>query len=205
MNIRCRSCGAETPDYARYCIKCGAEVDDLTKPRDTMTYIGDDGEESPVYTNFPGAIRLFFKNYVNFSGRSTRSEYWYAFLFTILVSTVIGLIGSATGSVEPGKVWFPSLLWSLVIFIPLTSAGFRRLHDIGRSGTIYIVGYVVTLIWALVARALLSAVLEGMNPGGLALLLLLLSAAVIIIGIYLIVLLTKPSLINNNPYGRDPY
>ena len=31
---------------------------------------------SPKYVGFGEAVKLFFTNYVNFGGRSTRSEYW---------------------------------------------------------------------------------------------------------------------------------
>ena len=195
MNIRCRNCGEETPDYARYCIKCGAEVDDFSAPRDTMTYIGADDGGSPVHTDFLGAIRLFFKNYANFSGRSTRSEYWYAYLFLVLVNIVLEMIKRTTG------FGLPRLMWDLAIFIPLMSIGFRRLHDTGRSGALSVVAMGVTLVWAFV----LGMLAGGAQSGGLLMFALLLSVAVLVLGGYLVILLAQPSLINNNPYGRDPF
>ncbi|MBO4876715.1 MAG: DUF805 domain-containing protein [Ruminococcus sp.] len=201
MNIRCRHCGADTPDYARYCIKCGAEVDDLSAPRDTMIYtdssVGDG--ESPVYTNFGGAIRLFFKNYIDFSGRSTRSEYWYAYLFLVLVNIVLEIIKRLTG------ISILRTVWDLAVFVPLMSAGFRRLHDIGRSGTMCVASTAVLLIWAFVSGIILGVAKAGRPVGGLMPIWGLLGIATLILGIYLIVLLCKPSLINHNRYGRDPY
>ncbi len=195
MNIRCRNCGEETPDYARYCIKCGAEVDDFSAPRDTMTYIGADDGGSPVHTDFLGAIRLFFKNYANFSGRSTRSEYWYAYLFLVLVNIVLEMIKRTTG------FGLPRLIWDLSIFIPLMSIGFRRLHDTGRSGSLSVVAMGVTLVWAFV----LGMLAGGAQNSGLLIFALLLSVAVLVLGGYLVILLAQPSLININPYGRDPF
>ena len=201
MNIRCRHCGADTPDYAKYCIKCGAEVDDLGAPRDTMIYtdssVGDG--ESPVYTNFGGAIRLFFKNYIDFSGRSTRSEYWYAYLFLVLVNIVLEIIKRLTG------ISILRTVWDLAVFVPLMSAGFRRLHDIGRSGTMCVASTAVLLIWAFVSGIILGVAKAGRPVGGLMPIWGLLGIATLILGIYLIVLLCKPSLINHNRYGRDPY
>ena len=34
--------------------------------------------------DFLTAIKLFFANYVNFRGRSTRAEYWFAMLFVLI-------------------------------------------------------------------------------------------------------------------------
>ena len=201
MNIRCRHCGADTPDYARYCIKCGAEVDDLSAPRDTMIYTDSSvgGGESPVYTNFGGAIRLFFKNYIDFNGRSTRSEYWYAYLFLVLVNIVLEIIKRLTG------ISILRTVWDLAVFVPLMSAGFRRLHDIGRSGTMCVASTAVLLIWAFVSGIILGVAKAGRPVGGLMPIWGLLGIATLILGIYLIVLLCKPSLINHNRYGRDPY
>ena len=115
MNIRCRNCGGETPDHARYCIRCGADTDAIALPRDTMTYMAADDGESPVYTNFGGAIRLFFKNYFNFSGRSTRSEYWYAYLFILLANAGLEIAERMSG------LTILKLIWDLLIFVPLMS------------------------------------------------------------------------------------
>lgn len=45
---------------------------------------------APVYMptrkiGFGEAVKSFFKNYVNFSGRATRSEYWWVYLFNNIV------------------------------------------------------------------------------------------------------------------------
>ena len=82
---------------------------------------------SPKYVGFGEAISLFFSNYVNFKGRSTRSEYWYATLFTCLVSFVLGLISGFIGNE------ILVYIFSAAIFIPGWSSTFRRLHDAGRS------------------------------------------------------------------------
>ena len=43
--------------------------------------------------DFVAAIKLFFANYANFKGRSTRAEYWWAMLFVFLISFVLEFIG----------------------------------------------------------------------------------------------------------------
>lgn len=83
---------------------------------------------SPKNVTFAEAIPLFFKNYVNFNGRSTRSEFWYAFLAYFIGSFPISVIAGITGVV------LLTSLYSLALFLPLLSAEIRRMHDIGKSG-----------------------------------------------------------------------
>ena len=40
--------------------------------------------------NFVDSIKLGFSNYVNFTGRACRSEFWYWFLFVFIVAIVAG-------------------------------------------------------------------------------------------------------------------
>lgn len=43
----------------------------------------------PLYgASFGEAVRRFFRNYANFSGRASRSEYWFAQLFLLLVGFI---------------------------------------------------------------------------------------------------------------------
>ncbi len=85
---------------------------------------------TPKSVSFGEAIRLFFVNYVNFTGRSTRSEYWWAVLFNFLVSMVLSFI-PYVGSVL-----------SLAFIIPGLSLCIRRLHDIGKSWVWYLMGLI---------------------------------------------------------------
>lgn len=80
--------------------------------------------------SFGEAIKLFFVNYVNFSGRASKSEYWWAFLFNIIISTVLAFIPFV------GEVLVLGLL------IPGISVGVRRLHDVGRNGTYLFMGLI---------------------------------------------------------------
>ena len=199
MKMKCKYCGAESPDIARFCCACGRELfADGVSPEPPARYVREvrsPESQSPVYTDFAGAIGLYFRNYVNFSGRSTRSEYWYAYLFLVLVNIVLEMIKRTTG------FGLPRLIWDLAIFIPLMSIGFRRLHDTGRSGALSVVAMGVTLVWAFV----LGMLAGGAQNSGLLMFALLLSVAVLVLGGYLVILLAQPSLINNNPYGRDPF
>lgn len=78
--------------------------------------------------NFPQAARAQFVRCFDYSGRSSRSEYWYAALFNFLASIACSIVDTATG--------YPVLapLFNLIVFPIGLSLQVRRLHDIDRSG-----------------------------------------------------------------------
>ena len=84
------------------------------------------------------AVRLAFQNYAVFRGRTIRADYWYFWLFTIIVSTVLNVIDISAFSSH-------ALLQNLVdlfLFIPSISTGTRRLHDVGKRGWWLIIPFV---------------------------------------------------------------
>ena len=100
--------------------------------------------------NFGQAIASGFQNYVNFSGRAPRSEFWFWTLFVILVSI-------ATSAVDiilfPGSAVGPlNTLTSLALFLPGLAVSIRRLHDLDRTGWWLLlvftgIGIILLLIW----------------------------------------------------------
>jgi uncharacterized membrane protein YhaH (DUF805 family) len=110
---------------------------------------------------FGEAVASCFSNYANFSGRATRSEYWFFRLFVVLVFFgslfVVGLIGAATGSPDSASAIAQVLTLLLVLFwiailIPDLAVSVRRLHDTNRSGWWYLLaavpfGSIVLLVW----------------------------------------------------------
>jgi len=71
-----------------------------------------------------------FKKFFDFSGRASRCEYWWFFLFFyafIFVSSYI----SAKISVDLMKVF--GYIY-ILLFIPFIAVGARRLHDMGTTG-----------------------------------------------------------------------
>lgn len=91
---------------------------------------------------FGESINTCFKKYATFDGRASRSEYWWFFLFTFLVSMATGIVSETLSG-----------LFSLAVLLPSLAVGARRLHDTDRSGwflllwIIPIVGWIVLLIW----------------------------------------------------------
>lgn len=55
--------------------------------------LSPDDMSRPLYgASFGQAVRRFFKGYVKFSGRASRSEYWWSYLFLALLGFVPGII-----------------------------------------------------------------------------------------------------------------
>ena len=89
--------------------------------------------------SFFDAVAAAFRRYFDFSGRSSRSEFWWFFLFCILLymlafSLSINEIGEPDSS-NPEKFlsqaltsWFGIAV--IVTFIPSISISVRRFHDI---------------------------------------------------------------------------
>jgi uncharacterized membrane protein YhaH (DUF805 family) len=115
--------------------------------------------------NFVEAVKSVYRNYVNFSGRARRSEYWWFFLFAIIAATVVAIIESAlglgSGSMTSGGGTFEasysggplSIIWTLGSILPSIAVGIRRLHDTDRSGwwvliaLIPLIGAIVLIVW----------------------------------------------------------
>jgi uncharacterized membrane protein YhaH (DUF805 family) len=72
---------------------------------------------------FLESIRVCFTKYFDFSGRATRSEYWWFFLF-------LGLAGVLSAALSP----VVSGVFSLATLVPSLAVATRRLHDTRRSG-----------------------------------------------------------------------
>jgi uncharacterized membrane protein YhaH (DUF805 family) len=77
------------------------------------------------------------QKYAVFSGRATRSEYWYFTLFNLLVSVILGLIGllvSRAMGATPSAALLLFDLYALAVLLPGLGVSVRRLHDINFSG-----------------------------------------------------------------------
>ncbi len=92
------------------------------------------------------------KNYVNFSGRARRKEYWYFYLFQIVLGLAIGIV-LGIGGISDESMDVVSGLLSLAFLLPTLAVGARRLHDVNRSGwwmliAFTIIGLIPLFIWS---------------------------------------------------------
>jgi len=103
---------------------------------------------------FKDAISSGFRNYIGFSGRAARSEYWYWVLFILLLQIVAWLIDMTLFGFNTTGVNPISSLLSLATFLPGLAVSIRRLHDIDRVGwwvllgLIPVIGWIVLIYWA---------------------------------------------------------
>jgi len=113
---------------------------------------------APRKVSFGQAISRFYGNYANFSGRASRSEYWFAWLYSSLVGLPLyrlafPSIDPDTGLPIPNMLWLGIMsLWFLANLVPSLAVLWRRFHDVNKSGGYYfmalipIVGAILVLI-----------------------------------------------------------
>ena len=104
--------------------------------------------------NFFEAIESNLRNYVNLSGRATRSEYWYWTFSVVTLNVVLGVIDERLNpGAEMGALSWVTMIVFLVSVVPTLAVSIRRLHDIDRSGWWFLlwftlVGGFVLIYWA---------------------------------------------------------
>jgi uncharacterized membrane protein YhaH (DUF805 family) len=76
------------------------------------------------------------KKYAVFSGRARRKEYWFFFLFNVIITIVLAVIDIVTG------IGLLTGTYLLAMFIPGIAVSVRRLHDTGRSGWYMLIAWV---------------------------------------------------------------
>jgi uncharacterized membrane protein YhaH (DUF805 family) len=106
---------------------------------------------------FSEAVRTcLFEKYVTFSGRASRSEYWYFALFYLLVAIALSMLFFLMGGINAietedfsGLVLVPIALGSLfglAMILPGISVTVRRFHDRNLSGWWYLASFLAGLI-----------------------------------------------------------
>lgn len=88
---------------------------------------------------FQESIQVCFKKYADFTGRASRSEFWWFMLFLFLVSAGASMISQVVAG-----------LFSLATLVPSIAAGARRLHDTNRSGWLQLLWIVPVIGWIIV-------------------------------------------------------
>ena len=97
---------------------------------------------------FVEAVQSCFRQYVGFTGRARRSEYWFFALFNVLVSIVASVLDSILGTMsEDTNVGVIGAIVSLALLLPSIAVGIRRLHDTSRSGWWILIGLIPIVGW----------------------------------------------------------
>ena len=114
---------------------------------------------APLKLEFLDAMKkVYIKNYLNFSGRAGRAEFWwptyfFVFIYASLISflNVIPFLGTAV-----------SIIVSLAVIIPNIAVAVRRMHDINKSGFFVLIPYVALIISVIMIASAYSNVVS--NP-----------------------------------------
>ncbi|MCY4196316.1 MAG: DUF805 domain-containing protein [Rhodobacteraceae bacterium] len=91
-----------------------------------------------------------FEKYVTFSGRASRSEFWWFWLFCLILNVLLSL--PAMASSDPAGWQVVHFICAVLLVLPSLAVTVRRLHDTGRSGwrlnlvLIPLVGWIILIV-----------------------------------------------------------
>ena len=77
---------------------------------------------------------LAFKKAFDFNTRANRPEYWYFTLFSVIFSTILGVVDTQLLGASMEDIGITGAIFSIVTLIPSLSLSIRRLHDVNKSG-----------------------------------------------------------------------
>jgi uncharacterized membrane protein YhaH (DUF805 family) len=135
----CPKCRQEISDGTKFCSNCGARIGTGPEAGHDIPMTSGDGD--PM--TFKKAIITCFTKFFDFNGRASRPEFWWFYLFTVLLNWGLMVLDSTQ---------ILSLLVNIAILFPFLSVGSRRLHDTNRSGwwqliSLTIIGLIPLIFW----------------------------------------------------------
>lgn len=174
---------------------------------------------------FSRSISTCLRKYFTFSGRASRPEYWWFFLFVFLSGVIANIIdfqlfgsvttvASETSTTHTAASSTPiSSVVSLALFIPHLAVAWRRMHDSGRSG-LYALFPFLMMIGAGLVLVFGIGIADAFSSGGsmdilftrITLLTLIPTILVLLVSPLLVLFwLTRPSQPGENAYGPNPH
>src|SRR5688572_28574667 len=157
-------------------------------------------------------MNYYFKvlqNYATFSGRARRSEFWYFFLFNVIIAFVLAFVDRLMGTTLLTNIY------ALAVLIPSIAVGVRRIHDVGMSGWyFFLFNVIIAFVVAFVDRLTGTSVLT--NIYALAVLIPSLAVGVrrrhdvgmsgwfLLVPIYNLILACTDGTQGDNMYGANP-
>ena len=108
---------------------------------------------------FGEAINSGFRNMFKFTGRASRTEFWYFILFYAIVFYTLGIVVSflipfvmlkTQHPITPESALMIVSFIAFILIIPLVSITVRRLHDSERKGA-WVLSYLLPMIIAMVS------------------------------------------------------
>ena len=137
--------------------------------------------------DFQKSVKTCFQKYATFSGRASRSEFWYFWLFNYAIYAILTIIAL---NISFKFFWFLGVFF-LVNFIPYIAVTARRLHDVNKSGWFQILP---------LPFSFLDRLLERTSQEGLSIIFTFITLGLYI---YLIVLWCTKGDKKNNRFGKS--
>ncbi|MDE7180474.1 MAG: DUF805 domain-containing protein [Muribaculaceae bacterium] len=114
------------------------------------------------------SVQTCFNKYAAFSGRASRSEYWWFILFT---AVVYGVLYGFASMLDSTFLSIIAYLFYLAVIVPSLAVAVRRMHDIGKGGGWIFISLVPLIgsIWYIVLACMPSQPGPnrfGENPDG---------------------------------------
>ena len=107
------------------------------------------------------------KSYSDFNSRARRKEYWMFTLWNILFALLAALLDYSFGIVYPLVGYGPlNIAYALFVLVPGIAVTLRRLHDIGKSGWMYLVAFIPIVGWIWLLILLIKEGDQGNNAYG---------------------------------------
>lgn len=92
---------------------------------------------------FGEAITTCLRKYATFSGRASRSEFWYFQLFATVTNLVVTILDRAIFSSSDAFNGPLSWIVTIVFFVPSIAVASRRLHDNDKTGWLQLIGLTI--------------------------------------------------------------
>lgn len=161
---------------------------------------------------FKQAVKSGFNNYATFSGRASRSEYWYFNIFISIIFIVANIVMK-----ESALILVP-----IILFLPSLSLTVRRFRDVEKSVWWVLLNYTSILILTLIPFLIMDSfnslplivdIIDSLafmlkqlasKPTLFLIALFMISILMIIIQIYVFTLYIKKGTDGENQYGSDP-
>ena len=107
------------------------------------------------------AVIRFFQNYAKFSGRASRSEFWWVVLATVIASSIFGMLSAGLPGIMGNVFAILFIVFELSIIVPSLALMTRRAHDSNMSGW-WVFGYYAAN--ALTGSLAVSAFIQALTP-----------------------------------------
>lgn len=174
---------------------------------------------------FSEAVKTCFSKFLTFSGRASRPEYWFFFLFIVIWNIIAGIIDwqfftQVTMTQAEGETSVTAVsnqpvqsIVGLIVFFPHLAVAWRRMHDTGRNG-LYALLPILLILGASAVLVFGIGLASSFQHGGSldilftrATLLIVIPTLLVLFVSPLLVLwwLTRPSQPGTNKYGPNPY